>query len=90
VRSVLEQVGINNVLTKVIGSKNTLNVVRATLNALLQLETPLQSASKRGISLNQLFGGSPAASSKLQEPMDSVDSEVQEQAINAVNVDAEN
>ncbi len=55
VRSVLEQVGVKNVLTKVIGSKNTLNVVRATIDALSQLETPLDSARKRGISLNQLF-----------------------------------
>ncbi len=55
VRSVLEQVGAHDVLTKVIGSKNTLNVVRATLNALLQLETSLQVARKRGISLVKLF-----------------------------------
>ena len=55
VRSVLEQVGVNDVLTKVIGSKNTLNVVRATLDALKQLETPVQSARKRGISLSKLF-----------------------------------
>ena len=59
VRSVLEQLGISDALTKVVGSKNTLNVVRATLAALSQLETPLQSARKRGISLDQLFERDP-------------------------------
>ena len=56
VRSVLEQAGIHDVLTKVVGSKNPLNVLRATINALKDLDTPRKSASKRGISLVQLFG----------------------------------
>ncbi|MCB1317776.1 MAG: 30S ribosomal protein S5 [Leptospiraceae bacterium] len=56
VRSVVEQAGVHDVLSKVVGSKNTLNVIQATLNALLQLETPVISARKRGITLNQLFG----------------------------------
>ena len=43
-------------LTKVLGSKNIINVVRAAVDALSQLETPIQSARKRGISLNELFG----------------------------------
>ena len=55
VRAVLEQVGVKDVLTKVLGSKNTLNVVRATLDALFQLETPLQSARKRGVSIDQIL-----------------------------------
>jgi small subunit ribosomal protein S5 len=56
VRSVVEQAGVHNILSKVVGSKNTINVVRATMAALRQLETPLISARKRNISLNQLFG----------------------------------
>lgn len=56
VRSVLEQAGIHDVLSKVVGSKNPVNVVRATLDALVQLETPVLSARKRQISLGQLFG----------------------------------
>lgn len=55
VRAVVEQAGVHDVLSKVIGSKNPMNVVLATLDALSQLETPLASARKRGISLNQLF-----------------------------------
>ena len=56
VRSVVEQAGIHDVLSKVIGSKNALNVIKATLDALSQLETPLVSARKRSITLPQLFG----------------------------------
>lgn len=55
VRSVVEQAGIHDVLSKVLGSKNPMNVVRATLNALTELETPIASARKRGITLGQLF-----------------------------------
>ncbi|MCS7204688.1 MAG: 30S ribosomal protein S5 [Leptospiraceae bacterium] len=56
VKAVLEMAGYQDVLTKVIGSKNYLNVVKATMKALQQLETPIETAKKRGISLKQLFG----------------------------------
>jgi len=56
VRAVLEAAGIHDVLTKVIGSKNYLNAVKATLIALQKLETPIQTAKKRGITLKKLFG----------------------------------
>lgn len=56
VRSVVEQAGVHDLLSKVVGSKNTINVVRATMDALQQLETPLMSAAKRRIGLQQLFG----------------------------------
>lgn len=56
VRSVVEQAGVHDLLSKVVGSKNTINVVRATMDALKQLQTPVQSARKRGINLAQLFG----------------------------------
>jgi len=56
VRSVVEQAGVHDCQTKVVGSKNTINVVRATLEALKQLETPVTSARKRNITLGQLFG----------------------------------
>jgi small subunit ribosomal protein S5 len=56
VRSVVEQAGVHDCLSKVIGSKNSINVVRATLDALAQLETPDVGVKKRGISYAQLFG----------------------------------
>ncbi len=51
VRSVVESVGIHNVLTKIIGSSNHHNVVKATINALQSLTNPEEVAKKRGIEL---------------------------------------
>lgn len=48
VRSILDAAGYTNVLTKVIGSNNAHNVVKATLNALELLETPQQYAKRLG------------------------------------------
>ncbi len=56
VRSIVEKAGIQDVLTKSWGSSNPVNIVKATLDALEQLETPILAAKKRGISLNKLFG----------------------------------
>ena len=55
VRAVLEQVGINNILSKVTGSTNPVNVVKAVEKALLSLRDPLTVARQRGINLKQLF-----------------------------------
>lgn len=48
VRAVLEAVGLQNILTKSLGSANTLNVVRATFDALAQLKDPEREAYRRG------------------------------------------
>jgi small subunit ribosomal protein S5 len=48
VRAVVEVAGIRDILTKCIGSTNKINVVKATLDALRQLETTSQVASRRG------------------------------------------
>ena len=55
VRLVLEQVGINNILTKRQGSKNILNLVRATMNALISLKDAVKIASKRGVKIERVF-----------------------------------
>lgn len=54
VRSVLEAVGITDVLTKSQGSNNPINVARATMDGLAQLVTPEQAARERGITLEEL------------------------------------
>ncbi|MCS7162604.1 MAG: 30S ribosomal protein S5 [Bacteroidia bacterium] len=57
VRAVLEVLGVQDVLAKVIGSSNPHNVVRATMKALLQLEDAVSVAERRGISLQKVFRG---------------------------------
>ena len=47
-RAVFEVVGVTNVLAKCLGSTNPYNVVRATLDGLLKMNTPAQIAAKRG------------------------------------------
>ena len=57
VRSVLESVGVQNVLSKSQGSSNPHNVVKATFDALLNLRSPLMISKQRGISLDKVFKG---------------------------------
>ncbi len=57
VRAVMEAVGIQNVLSKSQGSSNSHNIVKATIDALLQLRSPLVIAKERGISLDKVFNG---------------------------------
>ncbi|MFA0731783.1 MAG: hypothetical protein LKKZDAJK_001603 [Candidatus Fervidibacter sp.] len=54
VRAVLELAGIRNALTKVFGSRNPINVVQATIDALQRLRSPQEIAQMRGKSLHDL------------------------------------
>jgi len=54
VRSVLEAVGIKDILTKSLGSKNAANVVNATLNGLLSLRTREQIYQNRGLQIKKV------------------------------------
>lgn len=49
VRAVLECAGIHDVLSKSLGSSNTINIVHATVAALQQLEEPRAVAARRGL-----------------------------------------
>ena len=55
VRAVLEVAGVENVLTKSLGSSNPHNTVKATMNGLLRLRDARMVADLRGISLKELF-----------------------------------
>ncbi|WP_370266811.1 30S ribosomal protein S5 [Leucobacter sp. OH1287] len=54
VRAVLECAGIHDVLSKSLGSSNTLNIVHATVAALRQLEEPRSVAARRGLDFDQV------------------------------------
>ena len=54
VRAVLECAGIHDVLSKSLGSSNTLNIVHATVAALRQLEEPASVAARRGKTLAEV------------------------------------
>lgn len=56
-RAVLEISGIQNVLAKSQGSSNPHNVVKATINALSQLRSPIEVAKQRNIGMEKLFNG---------------------------------
>lgn len=56
-RAVLESAGVQNVLAKSMGTSNPHNVIKATMDALMRLRSPLQVAKQRGISLEKLFEG---------------------------------
>ncbi|MCB0076769.1 MAG: 30S ribosomal protein S5 [Anaerolineales bacterium] len=54
VRAVVEAAGIQNILTKSLGSDNTINVVRATFKALKSLKVLEEEAVRRGKSVSQV------------------------------------
>jgi small subunit ribosomal protein S5 len=55
VRAVMQAVGIHNVRTKVLGSGNPHNVVRATFNGLMRMKDPVEVARLRGKQIEELL-----------------------------------
>jgi small subunit ribosomal protein S5 len=56
-RAVLESVGVRDVLAKSKGSSNPHSVVKATIDALVQLRDPHTIAQLRGVELDKVFNG---------------------------------
>lgn len=55
-RAVMELAGVNNVLTKSLGTDNVMNVVKATAEGLKNMQSPEQVAARRGMSVDQIYG----------------------------------
>jgi small subunit ribosomal protein S5 len=54
VRAVLEAVGVQNILTKCMGTNNPHNVVKATVDGLMQLESIESVAARRGLRVQDI------------------------------------
>jgi small subunit ribosomal protein S5 len=55
-RAVCEAVGVKNVLAKINGTRNPINVVRATVDALQNMTSPELIAAKRGKKVEEILG----------------------------------
>jgi small subunit ribosomal protein S5 len=73
VRAVLELAGIQDILSKSLGSQNPINLVKATIAGLEGLRTPAEVAELRGISIAEVLGlqqgpsAEPAAEPEVAE-----------------------
>jgi small subunit ribosomal protein S5 len=61
VRAVVEAAGIRDILTKVYGSTNPVNVTRATLEGLRSLRSAADLSARRGVPVRLYIPGQPAA-----------------------------
>ncbi|MFP4648277.1 MAG: 30S ribosomal protein S5 [Halorhodospira sp.] len=55
-RAVFEVVGVQDVLAKSVGSRNPINVVRATVDGLASMDSPEAVAARRGKSVEEITG----------------------------------
>lgn len=55
-RAVFDVMGVTNIVCKSHGSNNPYNIVRATINGLLQVNTPSVIAAKRGKTVEEILG----------------------------------
>jgi small subunit ribosomal protein S5 len=61
VRAVVEAAGLRDVLTKVYGSTNPVNVTRATLQGLRSLRSAAELSARRGVPVRLYIAGQPGA-----------------------------
>jgi len=55
VRAILQSLGVHNVRTKILGSNNPHNVIRATFDGLTKMKDPIEVARLRGKQVEELF-----------------------------------
>ena len=73
VRAVMESAGIQDVLTKIVGSRNPFNVIRATFDALHNLMTEDQVKRLRGVEVPGAEPGAPSADAPSAEPTEAAE-----------------
>jgi small subunit ribosomal protein S5 len=61
VRAVLEAAGVRDILSKIYGSTNPVNVTRATIEALRGLHSAEELSQRRGVKLTSRISGQPTA-----------------------------
>ncbi len=75
-RAVLEVAGVHNVLLVHYGSTNPINVVRATIDAPKNMNSPEMVAAKRGKSVEEIFWGNKTMAKTIKIPNSAVQSVV--------------
>ncbi|MCK5376906.1 MAG: 30S ribosomal protein S5 [Acidobacteria bacterium] len=73
VRAVMESAGVQDVLTKIVGSRNPFNVVRATFDAINRLMTEDQVRQLRGIEVRAPAAAETTADSESEQEKDEVE-----------------
>ena len=66
VRAVLEAAGVRDILSKIYGSTNPVNVTRATIEALRGLHSAEELSARRGVKLSSRISGQPAPGTEVR------------------------
>ena len=56
VRAIMELAGVQNVITKSLGTNNVMNIVKAAAEGLKAMQSPAEVAARRGLSVGEVFG----------------------------------
>jgi small subunit ribosomal protein S5 len=67
VRAVVEAAGIRDILAKVYGSTNPVNVTRATIEALRELHSAEELSARRGVRVSSRISGQPVATAEAAD-----------------------
>lgn len=57
VRALCELSGIENIIAKSLGTSNSMNIIKAAAEGFKRLESPEQAASRRGMTVGEMFAG---------------------------------